>query len=224
MRRTARTIHTSRPGSRSRRGGARAGLAVATLLALALVGCAGAADDAAPDAPAEEPAADAPAEPSASDAAVATGIVLSGGSLGVAYPGGETVALALDTAPFTDAYAQVTLVVGEPDASGSNADCGVVFATWGGLTLHGDPTSGAVVGWALRAPVPDGVSVLDAEAAIGASRAETLARFSGAADFFDGDTTIGREWTGEGYAGLFSGTADTDTVTNLWSGNACVFR
>ncbi|MEY3019219.1 MAG: hypothetical protein RLZZ272_203 [Actinomycetota bacterium] len=213
----------------------RTGLAGATLLALALVGCAGGADDAAPEAPIEAPAeepADAPAEAPAEDPAAtdtsevaeATGIVLSGGALEVELTDGGTTELAIDAADHAEAVAQVAVVAGEPEATGTNADCAADFATWGGLTLYGDPTSGALVGWSLREPVPAGVRVLDAEAALGATRAEALARFSGAADFSDGDTTIGREWTGEGYAGLFSGATETDTVTNLWSGNACIFR
>lgn len=203
------------------------GLAATTLLALALVGCAGVGDDTGAEAPADEPIVEAPAAPDAPDATStveATGIVLAGGALEVELTDSSSVPLVVGTAAFDDAVAQVGAVAGTPDESGANADCGVDFATWGGLTLHGDPTSGTLVGWALRSPVPTGVSVRDAEAALGATRADVLARFSDAADFSDGDTTIGREWTGEGYAGLFSGASDADTITNLWSGNACIFR
>jgi hypothetical protein len=105
----------------------------------------------------------------------------------------------------------------EPVETGAGADCPGSFARWeNGLTLRFDDSR--FVGWSVRGG--DGSIASVSGIGIGATRTDV----ESAMVIRVSSTSLGAEFTAGEMAGVFSGTAASDTVTALWAGEVCIAR
>ena len=122
--------------------------------------------------------------------------------------------------PQAQVVEQVSAILGQPSATGRNADCpsgAVDVVSYGSLDLHFE--SGRFAGWVLDGPSPALQSYHGL--AIGARRsalADELAAEPVA------DSTLGNEVTVNGIGALLSGPGADAQVTNLFTGVTCFAR
>lgn len=122
--------------------------------------------------------------------------------------------------PQAQVVEQVTAILGQPSATGRNADCpsgAVDFVSYGSLDLHFE--GGRFAGWVLDGPSPalesyHGLRVgLERSALADELAAEPVA-----------NSTLGNEVTVNGVGALLSGPTANARVTNLFSGVTCFAR
>ncbi len=122
--------------------------------------------------------------------------------------------------PQAQVVEQVSAILGQPSATGRNADCpsgAVDFVSYGSLDLHFE--GGRFAGWVLDGPSPALESYHGL--AIGVRRSALADELAAEAV---ANSTLGTEVTVNGIGALLSGAGADATVTNLFSGVTCFAR
>ncbi len=117
----------------------------------------------------------------------------------------------------------LTNLRGKPRDRGVNQECGagpLGYATWSdGLTVRFN--QGRFVGWSVDGR-SKGANKLTMISGIGTG--STRIQLEKVYVVKINQTSLGTEFSNNGFGGLLSGTKRSDRVTNLWSGTTCLFR
>lgn len=195
----------------------RFGRTLVPILAAACAACSG--ERSIETAPAPSPQPPVVAAPSAkvapASAAEAT-VAVDGEGLRLVSASGRARPL-----PFGTAEAEVLTTLERlrgPAETGVNGDCGVRFAGWSdGLNLVFE--DGRFTGWWVDGRAKGGITTVSGVGA-GAKRSALDVY----ADVAVTESTLGREFTAGGMAGLVDGPGADAEITHLWAGRTCVAR
>ena len=123
--------------------------------------------------------------------------------------------------PEAAAVAAARQIYGEAEKVESLEECGagpLQVSKFAGLTLAAQ--DGKFVGWWLDGRAKPPLPKTAAGIGIGSTRAKLDAAYS--LDEFE--SSLGNEFTADGFAGLISGEGNSGKITHLWAGATCIMR
>jgi hypothetical protein len=122
-------------------------------------------------------------------------------------------------ATFATTVATLTERLGQPQVAGRAYDCGAEYMDWeSGLVTYFD--SAGFAGWSLRASN----SPVRVSTQLGISTGTPRSLMEQAYLVVIEPSTLGTEFIADGISGLLDAAGPDAKVTDLWAGNACIYR